>query len=251
MNVYLILLAFWFISLPGQSDLKVDDSRQVYLLEDHTGPLSHQIWDTLLNKYVSSSGSVDYQGFKRELPKLSGYLDLLSTNPPKKDWSRAEQLAYWINAYNAFTIKLILDHYPLESIMDLQDPWDTPFIMIGSKKYTLNQIEHDVIRKQFEEPRIHFAVNCASQSCPELINHAYTASKLDTQLERQTRAYINNPKHNEISTGHVKISSLFDWYREDFTHSGTVIDFLNMYTDKSISADAKISYKEYDWSLND
>jgi len=251
MNVYLILLTSWLITLPGQFDLKMDDSRQINLSTDHDDPVSHQIWDTLLSKHVSSSGKVDYQGFNRELHKLNEYLDWLSSNPPQKDWSRAEQLAYWINAYNAFTVKLILDHYPLESIMDLQNPWDTPFIAIGSEKYTLNQIEHDVIRKQFDEPRIHFALNCASQSCPELLNSAYTASKLDTQLERQTRAYINNPKHNEISTGHVRISSIFDWYSEDFTRSGTVIDFLKAYTDKSISADAKISYKEYDWSLND
>ncbi len=245
MNIYFLVLNLWYFLVPV-----VNIQENEALSKTFEIAISHQEWDAMLSKHVSATGKVNYKGFKAEEATLDQYLSKLTSNPPQSNWAKNEQLAYWINAYNAFTVKLILNNYPLKSITELKDPWDTPFISIGDKKYTLNQIEHEVIRKQFSEPRIHFAVNCASQSCPELLNRAYTADKLDSQLKSQTRAYINNPKHNVISTDQVTISSIFDWYKEDFTKSGTVIDFLNAYTDKKIRTDAKISYKEYDWNLN-
>ena len=213
--------------------------------------ISHEAWNSLVSKYVSSSGKVNYKGFISEKNQLQSYLDLLSKNPPASSWSQKAQLAYWINAYNAFTVKLILDNYPLKSIIDLGKPWDKAFINIGGKTYTLNQIEHETIRKQFNEPRIHFAVNCASVSCPKLLNEAYTVAKLESQLTAQTKSYLNNPAENVLSTSSVELSSLFDWYEEDFTKSGTVIDFVNKYASTKVNAGAAISYKEYNWSLNE
>ena len=213
--------------------------------------ISHATWNSLVSKYVTSAGKVNYKGFLAEKAKLQGYLDLLSANPPASSWSQKAQLAYWINAYNAFTVKLIIDNYPLKSIMDLGKPWDKSFITIGGKSYTLNQIEHETIRKQFNEPRIHFAVNCASVSCPKLLNEAYTEAKLDAQLTAQTKSYLNNPAENGLSSAQAELSSLFDWYKEDFTKSGTVIDFVNKYASTKVDAGATISYKEYNWSLNE
>lgn len=216
-----------------------------------TAGVSHASWDALVKKYVTASGKVNYKGFLNDKAKLQTYLDLLASNPPASSWSQNDQLAYWINAYNAFTVKLIVDNYPLKSIMDLGKPWDKSFISIDGKSYTLNTIEHEIIRKQFNEPRIHFAVNCASISCPKLLNEAYTAEKLNSQLTKQTRAYINNAQENSLSANSIEISSLFDWYKGDFTKKGSLIQFLTTYTDTPIDASATISYKNYNWSLNE
>lgn len=213
--------------------------------------LSHASWDALVKKYVSSSGKVNYKGFKSEQAKLDAYLKSLNSNSPQSSWKRNEKLAYWINAYNAYTVKLILDNYPLKSIMDLEKPWDKKWIKIGTATYSLNNIEHDIIRKEFNEPRIHFAVNCASFSCPKLLNEAFTAAKLEGQLQKLTIAYINDARHNAVSANKAELSSLFDWYKGDFTKNGSLIDYINKYAKVKLSAGASISYKNYNWSLNE
>ena len=212
---------------------------------------SHEIWNELLQKYVSSTGKVNYKGLLQEKAKLVKYLDLLSNNIPQSGWKREKTMAWWINAYNAFTVKLILDHYPLKSIRDIDKPWDTPFIKLGGESYTLNQIEHEILRARYKDPRIHFAVNCASYSCPSLPTQAFTENNLYQMLEKNTRAFINDPRHNTISDNKVEISSLFDWYKEDFTQKGSVIDFINKYAKTKLASDAKITYKAYNWSLNE
>lgn len=212
-------------------------------------PPSHEQWDALLQQYVSAVGRVDYAGLLGERSRLQSYLDDLAALPPEKSWSRNEQLAYWINAYNAFTVKLILDHYPLSSILSLHSgkPWDVAWIEIGGKKHSLNQIEHEIIRKQFREPRIHFAVNCAAVSCPPLLNRAWTADKLETYFSRQAKNFINNPKYNQLGADAVRLSKIFEWYAEDF---GDIIKYLNTYATSPISPAAEVSYLEYDWGLN-
>ena len=210
-----------------------------------TATASHEIWNTLLQLLVSEEGAVNYKGFKQSEGRLSVYLQQLAKNPPQSSWSRNEQMAYWINLYNAATVSLILQHYPLTSIQDIEKPWDQKFIKVGDKTYTLNQIEHEILRPQFQDPRIHFAVNCASQSCPELLNEAYTAAKLDQQLEAQAKSFVNNPKHNS-SEG---VSQLFNWYKEDFTKKGTVVDYLNRYAKTPYKG--SLTFKDYDWNLNE
>ncbi|GEM_PF-347495 len=214
---------------------------------------SHANWNELVAKYVRANGKVNYKGFKADKAKLQVYLDLLNEHGPQSSWSRDKKLAFWINAYNAYTVKLIVDNYPLSSIMKLNNgkAWDQAFAKVGGKTYTLNNIEHDIIRKQFNEPRIHFAVNCASISCPKLLNEAYTEEKLNGQLERQTRAYINNPTENSISAEKLVLSSLFDWYKGDFTKSGSLVDFINKYSTTKAQQNASISHKEYNWMLNE
>ena len=231
------------------------------LLTDNTPPtisqttklpgFSHEIWDQLLGKYVSASGKVNYKGLLQEKSKLEEYLNLLSANTPQPAWKREKVMAWWINVYNAFTIKLILEHYPVKSIKDIDKPWDTPFIKLGGKTYTLNQVEHEMLRARYKDPRIHFAVNCASFSCPSLPTQAFTEANLNQMLEKYTRAFINDSRHNSLSSQKAEVSSLFDWYKEDFTKQGTVIDFINKYTQTKLDASAKITYKTYNWSLNE
>lgn len=226
-----------------------------------TSPPSHQLWTELLKMHVRDDGNVNYQGFLQDKAKLQRYLDTLSQNPPDTTtWSEAEQLAYWINVYNAFTVKLIVDNYPLESITDLHPTlhvpgvntvWHKKFFRIGNQKASLDEIEHQILRKQFNEPRIHFAINCASKSCPPLRPEAYEAGKLEEQLTEQARSFINNPKYNQIEAERAEVSKIFSWFSGDFTKQGSLQEYLNKYSTVQLRADAAIAYKDYDWSLNE
>jgi hypothetical protein len=223
-------------------------------------PPSHEIFDGLLKMYVKGA-FVDYTGLKNDNQKLEAYLDLLSNNAPnKKTWSRNEQLAYWINAYNAFTLKLIIDNYPVKSIKDLHPTiyiplmntvWHKKFFKIGGEPTNLDEIEHSILRKEFDEPRIHFAINCASFSCPPLRAEAFVANKIDEQLNEQASNFINDTERNAITASNLQISKIFSWFTKDFTKNGSLIEFLNGYSKVKINQDAKIGYLDYDWSLND
>lgn len=214
------------------------------------GKPNHTLWDQLLRKYVDEAGRVDYAGFRADRSELDAYLASLSNNPVQASWSRAEKMAYWINAYNAFTIKLIVKNFPVKSIMDLHGgkAWDVQWIELGDQTYTLNQIENDILRPQFEDARIHFAVNCAARSCPPLLNRAWMASNLEANFDKQARAFINNKKYNRITPNSVQVSRIFEWYAGDF---GNLIDFLNRYSTTKIKPGAAVSYLEYDWGLNE
>ncbi len=211
---------------------------------------SHKIWDQLLQKYVSSAGKVNYKGFKQSKTQLNAYLDELAKNPVQDKWSKAEKMAYWINAYNAFTIKLIVDNYPVSSITKLHNgkPWDVKWIKLGNQTYSLNNIENDILRPQFKDARIHFAVNCAAKSCPPLLNRAWTAENLDQYLNQQAKAFINHATYNKISVSAVQLSKIFEWYGEDF---GDIINYLNKYATIKIKSNATVKYIEYDWALNE
>ncbi len=210
--------------------------------------VSHAPLDAMLKKYVSADGKVDYESFKND-PTLDRYIGMLGSVDPGS-LSTKEQMAYWINAYNAFTIKLVLDNYPVKSIKDVGSPWDKKFIRIMGKVYSLNQIENEILRPQFGDARIHFAINCASISCPKLHNAAFTAENLEGKLDQLTRAFVNDASMNQISAGSVKISELFNWYGVDFKKNGTLIDWLNKYSDVKINANATISNMKYNWNLN-
>ena len=209
----------------------------------------HAAFDRQLRRFVNAAGDVDYAAWKRNQSDLNAYLSDLAAHPPAADWSRNERLAYWINAYNAFTIDLILDNYPVAKITDLDGgkPWDVKRIKLGDKTYSLNQIEHEIIRPQFQEPRIHFAVNCAAASCPPLHNRAFTADNLNGTLERVTRSFVNNAGYNQISGKSATLSKIFDWYGEDFNG---VRDYVARYYEGDLAADAEIDFRDYDWSLN-
>lgn len=221
---------------------------------------SVESYDDLLQKYVDKSGNVNYKGFMSENARFQSYLDDLSSHPPKQNDTREEKLAYWINAYNAFTIKLIIDHYPVESITDLHPffyipgintVWHEEFFQIGGEDFNLDRIEHAILRKEFNEPRIHFAINCASKSCPKLRNEAYEAEKIDDQLDEQTRDFLADASKNRISKDKLELSKIFSWFGGDFKESGGVRKFVDEHTDIRISKDAEVSYLSYDWTLNE
>lgn len=223
-------------------------------------PIDHTPWTVLLQKHVTADGKVNYPGFLSDSRELDAYLKLLSNNhPDESTWTRDEQMAYWINAYNAFTVKLITDNYPLESIKDIKkgipfvnSVWDLKFIEIGSQKYDLNNIEHDVLRKQFDDPRIHFAINCASVSCPNLATTAYEAATLEAQLDKAARNFFADPGKNRLTKNHIEISRIFLWFGGDFKRGGRdIIDYIRQYTEVDISPTAKIDYLDYNWGLNE
>jgi hypothetical protein len=224
-------------------------------------PVDHSAFDKLLKKHVNDKGLVDYKGFKADQTAFNHYLDQLSKNPPAASWSKAEQMAYWINAYNAFTIRLILDHYPVLSIKDIGSkikipfvttPWAAKFFSIGGEKMSLDNIEHGTLRKKYDDPRIHFALVCASISCPRLRNEAYTPAKLESQLDDQGRDFLNNPAKNKIGKSSAQLSKYFDWYKGDWTKNGqSVVKWVNKYSTTKIADGTPISYLDYNWSLNE
>lgn len=223
-------------------------------------PVSHEIWNDLLQKHVATDGAVNYKGFIQDSTLLNDYLAILTAGHPNEaNWTRNEQLAYWINAYNAFTIQIVIRNYPVASIKDIagaipfvNSVWDLKFIEIEGVVYDLNNIEHNLIRKIFEEPRIHFALVCASYSCPALRNEAFVADKLEVQLTEQAQNFINDPRKNRIENkDQAELSKIFSWYSGDFKTNTTLIEFINQYADTQLSEDAEIEYIDYDWSLNE
>jgi hypothetical protein len=220
--------------------------------------LDHSIYTDLLRKYVKN-GVVDYQGFKNEEAKLNQYLKVLEQVDTAK-LPQTEQLAFYINAYNAWTIKLILGGYPgIKSIKDLgsafSTPWKKPICRLDGLTISLDDLEHKIIRARFHDSRVHFAINCASKSCPPLISEPYLGNKLDGQLDASARAFINNPGNNRLEGNVLHASRIFEWYRDDFT-GGTSAFFLK-YAEgdlkKRLEAGkdhVKIEYLDYDWSLN-
>ncbi len=258
---------FSFLTYACEENLDVSNNGKVQIIEEKTEETfreetdihEHKLWDELTKKYVSDAGFVNYKGFVRDSLKINKYLALLSSNHPNDSWTSDQRKAYWINAYNAFTIKLIVDNYPVKSIKDLggsiykvNTPWDIKFIKIGDEEYDLNNIEHGILRDQWEDPRIHAAVNCASVSCPALMKGAFTAEQLEKQLDMQMKRFILDNSKNILSKNSVKLSKIFKWFSGDFKNvAPDVIKYINRYSDIEISEDADIDYFEYDWNLND
>lgn len=233
-------------------------------VHSNSKPISHQLWDDLLKKHVSAEGQVDYKGFISDSTKFNQYLSSLSKNHPNDvNWSQEEKLTYWINAYNAYTVKIIVDNYPVKSIKDIASglsipfvntTWDIKFINIEGQEYDLNNLEHGILRKDFEEPRIHFAINCASVSCPRLRNEAYVPERINEQLNSAAHLFINNPTKNKITPQKVELSKIFSWFQGDFTNSmgkAGILAFVSQYTDVEIDVDASVSHLDYDWNLNE
>lgn len=231
----------------------------------------HSVFTAVLQDHVTD-GRVDYAAIEKD-PRLTLYLaDIAGTDPATLP-SRVDRLVLWINAYNAYTLKLVADGYPIDSIHDLgtggriigwlinRSPWDIRFAEVGGEVYTLNEIEHEIIRPRFEEPRIHFAIVCAAVSCPSLRSEAYLPEKLDVQLDEQTRLFLNDRRSNrfDLADGRAWLSPIFSWFEEDFGNSDeAVMAFVVPYLDLKETAQTpksedrwKVDYTDYDWSLNE
>ena len=242
---------------------------------------SHTAWTTLLRKHVrlvrgGQATQVAYAGLKADRAALKAYLDSLSAVTPATfaGWARAERQAFLLNAYNAFTVELILTRYPdLKSIRDLgsllSSPWKPKWIPLLGGKASLDDIEHAMLRKRgdYDDPRVHFAVNCASIGCPALREEAFVAARLDAQMDEQTLRFMSDRTRNRYNPqrGRLELSKIFDWYGEDFRlgHRGisSLPGFVARYAAQLADAPADreriraggvdIAYTDYDWALND
>jgi hypothetical protein len=224
----------------------------------------HKYFQEVLDNFVTRTGSqtlVNYSKVQKSPEKLNQYIKDLS-EVSKRDfnsWSHDQKLVTLINGYNAWTLKLIIDHYPVSSIKDigsfLSDAWEQEFIKWLDKIVTLNHIEHDLIRKNFNEPRIHFALVCAAVGCPSLQEKVYLASSLDTQLQKASDEFLQDKKkyYSKTSNDEVTlyVSSIFKWYGKDFGSEKELKSYLA--GGMRVPEDRKISLKflDYDWSLND
>ncbi len=212
--------------------------------------VDHSLWGSLLKKYVDEDGNVNYNGFKTDIADLKAYLSQLSNNAPTATWSKEEKLAYYINLYNAATVKLIVDNYPVKSIKDIPKRWKKKWISVGDEITSLNDIEHKVLRKM-DEPRIHFAINCASYSCPKLLNAAFTPQSMERLLSKTAVDFINDKKRNRFENGTAQLSKIFQWFKSDFTQKTSLLEYINIYLENPTPKDSKIEYLDYDWSLNE
>lgn len=232
----------------------------------------HKAWDALLKKNVvvlegGKASQVRYAGFAKDRTALKAYLDSLSkvSDAEFNAWPKGERMAFLINAYNAFTVEKILTRYPnLKSIRDFGtvfgNPWkDRFFTLLGHESY-LDQIEHEMLRKPgaYTEPRVHYAVNCASIGCPMLREEAFTADKLDRQLEEQAVRFLSDRSRNRFAAGKLEVSKIFDWFKEDFgVREQYFARYAKLLADspdaqKAVAeGKAPISFLEYDWSIND
>ena len=270
----IILLLLWLIPAAVNSQVT-------------TGTFDHQPYDSLLKKYVGKNGLVDYRGIKNNPGLLDQYLKQLEQLDPAvfEGWQRPQKMAFWINAYNAITIAGIVENYPIEygnliararfpknSIRQIGGFWDNVFVRVMGQDITLNQIEHEILRKKYEDPRIHAVLVCAAIGCPLLEDRAFFPQNLDARLEKANRDFINNPEKVTLDTLNnlLYLSSIFDWYKEDYPVSPEsnqslknldedlrgVVEFILRYIDDSEAEfirqnSPQIKFLDYDWTLND
>ena len=213
-----------------------------------------EVFNELLKTHVDTLGNVDYQGLAKDQDQLEVYLTFLDHSKPQEHWSNHKKKAFWINTYNAYTLYLILKEEETKSINNIikgtTNAWNIPFVKVGGKSMTLDFIEHQILRKELFDPRIHVGVNCASASCPKLANFAFTEENVDETLEALMFAFINDPKRNKIEKNDIEISQIFSWFQEDFTKDGNLIDYLNRYSRIKINSSAKVRFLPYNWNLN-
>jgi hypothetical protein len=224
----------------------------------------HSAWDRVLKAHVNTRGEVDYRAIQRDRKDLDAYLASLRDQSPVKTPAlfptHDDALAYWINAYNAFVTSGIAVKYPVRSVRDLGFAlgfFRAKDYVAGGAALSLNDIEHGIIRKQFKEPRIHFAIVCASLGCPYLAREAYSGPRLQQQLDRQAREFVNAPRNMAIDGSQITLSKIFDWYGDDFGGRAALAPFLVRYANDANRAallsvkNPKIRFRDYDWNIND
>ena len=236
-------------------------------------PFDHGPFDQVLQEYVDDQGLVRYAALAKDRAQLDSYVDSLGLYSPESHPdcfpTREHELAYWINAYNAFTLRGVIDAYPIASVKDafvLSGFFNRQTFVAGGREMTLDHIENKIIRPTYQEPRIHFAVNCAALSCPQLDNRAFTAPDLDAHLERVLTRFAQDPNHVRLQEKRLYLSKILDWYGEDFSawfptdrpnpeDMPTIVNYLRPYLLPDLAArlteDIAIEYNEYDWALNE
>ncbi|MBD2842737.1 DUF547 domain-containing protein [Erythrobacter rubeus] len=228
-----------------------------------TDTIDHSAWDALLKQYVVKGQNgvnlVEYEKLKTEAgDTLASYLQAMQA-VAIDDYGRDEQFAFWVNLYNAATVDVILKNLPLDSIRDIgllrSGPWKDDAVTVAGRTLSLDNIEHDILRPEWQDPRIHYAVNCASIGCPNLAAEAYTADKLEEMLEAAAVDYVNHPRGFGGQPGQLIASSIYDWYQVDWGSPQGVLDHARTYargpTMELLDGAETIDGYDYDWSLND
>ncbi len=233
-----------------------------------TATVDHVLWDSFVKKYVVSSpdgiNRVEYgQVSSQDRQSLDAYIAILQQTKINA-FNRNEQRAYWINLYNALTVQVVLDHYPVKSIRDIDispgffavGPWRKKLVRVEDQPVSLDEIEHRILRPIWRDARIHYAVNCASIGCPNLQREAFTAQNTEALLDRGAREYVNHPRGARVENQRLYVSSIYEWFRQDFGGSDTgVIEHLKRYAEpdlkKKLETVSRIAGDQYDWSLND
>jgi hypothetical protein len=225
--------------------------------------IDHDAWDRILNLYAQrNDDGVNRFAYgaitQSDRAALKTYLKMLQAVRPQ-DFGRDEQFAYWVNLYNAATVNLIVDAYPVKTIRDLgfatSGPWRKKILMVNGERLSLDDVEHGILRPVWKDVRIHYAVNCASIGCPNLALKAYRAETLETMLEQAARDYINHPRGFALTNGKLTASSIFKWYQSDWGSEANILAHARTYasavTAKYLNAAVSIDDYAYDWALND
>ncbi len=219
--------------------------------------VDHSAFDALLKAHVKGH-QVDYASLSKKKDTLAKYLEVVGKTDPATLPSNDAQLAFWINAYNAHTVAAVLAHWPgITSVSNIQPDFGffkTKDKLVGGKKYALNDIENEVIRPTFKDPRIHAALNCASVSCPPLLGAAFTTANLHKQLDQVMGAFVNDDSRNQITASGAKLSQIFNWYGKDFESAGGPQKYMLKYLKGEkkawIGAAKAVQFLAYDWNLN-
>ncbi|MDE1339200.1 DUF547 domain-containing protein [Vibrio aestuarianus] len=226
--------------------------------EESTQTISHQVWQTTLDSYLikdNHNNLFDYKNVNsKDKTHLEQYISQLSKLDPR-EYTKAEQYAYWVNLYNALTVNLVVDNYPISSITKLGGlfsfgPWEQKIININQKELTLNDIEHRILRPIWKDPRTHYAINCASLGCPNLQEQAFTAKNTQPLLEKSATEFINSEKGAKLTNDKLVLSSIYDWFSEDFGTKQQLFQHLARYNKTLKDTKRDVSY-HYDWKLND
>jgi hypothetical protein len=242
---FFVLLAILLFAMGAEAEIAYDEYAQV------------------LSKYVDAGGKVDYAGLKADPAKLDSFLDQIARENIAS-YNSSQKIAFWINAYNAYTLKAVIDHYPVSSIKKIPGVWDKMKWDVAGRSLTLNDIEHEILRKKFNEPRIHFALVCASVGCPALHKEPFTGAELDTQLKDQTKRFLSVKNNFRVEGDTVYLSAIFKWFGDDFisgyktneTFPGNsekeraILNFVSSYESFGAKEKVDIKYTSYDWSLN-
>ena len=258
---------------------------QAFGVEPNNASLDYTNYATVLKSYVDDSGMVNYKELKANPKELDAFVTAMSQLNPDcfAKWSEKEKIAFWLNAYNSLTLKVIIDNYPIKSsffkskvypknsIRQISGVWDKKKFNVMGQKLTIGHIEHEILRKDFNEPRIHVAMVCAAMGCPPLRNEPYLAEKLDLQLDDQSREFLSDPKKFKVANNTIYLSPILKWFVEDFLKTygdddsfagykgqqAAVLRFIAKYLredEKGLLKDKerqKIKYLKYDWSLNE
>ncbi|MCC3158365.1 DUF547 domain-containing protein [Hymenobacter sp. 15J16-1T3B] len=228
--------------------------------DNNTLELLHQPWDDLLKRNVQADGRLSYADLAEHDDQLRGYLQALRRTTPQAAWSRQDQAAFWLNVYNAYTVHLAVEYYPVQRLSDIKvktvggyrSVWEAPEVNVGGKQYSLNQIEREILPRLLpQDPRRFLALHCAAASSPTLLPEAFSGPQLDAQLDAQARRFVNDATRNQLTPAAVQVSSVFDWHAAEFGDAARLVAFLNRYAQTPVAPTATVQYLPYDWSLNE